>query len=101
MRIASRQVGRSGAATMARVLWARLSAAPPVIKRGPRSRARSRYAMSTVETTPAVRAAAARATGHPKVSVVIPCLNEAANIEECVRRARQAIDEAGIPGQVV
>src|SRR5437773_5647865 len=57
--------------------------------------------MATVETTPAVRAAAARATGHPKVSVVIPCLNEAANIEECVRRARQAIDEAGVPGEVI
>jgi len=35
------------------------------------------------------------------VSVVIPCLNEAANIEECVRRARAALDGAGLAGEVV
>jgi glycosyltransferase involved in cell wall biosynthesis len=35
------------------------------------------------------------------VSVVIPCLNEEENIEECVRRARAAMDEAGIAGEVV
>ena len=36
-----------------------------------------------------------------KVSVVIPCLNEADNIQECVRRAREAMERAGIPGEVV
>ncbi len=36
-----------------------------------------------------------------EVSVVIPCLNEAENIEECVRRSRAALDEAGIVGEVV
>jgi glycosyltransferase involved in cell wall biosynthesis len=36
-----------------------------------------------------------------EVSVVIPCLNEADNIEECVRRSRAALDEAGIAGEVV
>ncbi len=41
------------------------------------------------------------ATTEPVVSVVIPCLNEAANIQECVHRARQAMDAAGIPGEVV
>jgi glycosyltransferase involved in cell wall biosynthesis len=35
------------------------------------------------------------------VSVVIPCLNEEENIEECVRRARAAMDDAGIAGEVV
>jgi glycosyltransferase involved in cell wall biosynthesis len=35
------------------------------------------------------------------VSVVIPCLNEADSIEECVRRARQAMDENDISGEVV
>src|SRR5215208_2834960 len=35
------------------------------------------------------------------VSVVIPCLNEADSIEECVRRARQAMDDNGISGEVV
>ena len=35
------------------------------------------------------------------VSVVIPCLNEAASIEECVRRAREALEAASMPGEVV
>jgi glycosyltransferase involved in cell wall biosynthesis len=35
------------------------------------------------------------------VSVVIPCLNEAESIEECVTRARKALDENGITGEVV
>ncbi len=37
----------------------------------------------------------------PRVSVVIPCLNEAATIEECVRRARQALDANGIDGEII
>jgi glycosyltransferase involved in cell wall biosynthesis len=41
-----------------------------------------------------------RETG-PQVTVVIPCLNEADNISECVRRARAAIDTAAITGEVV
>jgi glycosyltransferase involved in cell wall biosynthesis len=36
-----------------------------------------------------------------EVSVVIPCLNEAENIEECVRRSPEAMDAAGIVGEVV
>jgi glycosyltransferase involved in cell wall biosynthesis len=39
--------------------------------------------------------------GALTVSVVIPCLNEAANIEECVRRARRALDESEISGEVI
>jgi glycosyltransferase involved in cell wall biosynthesis len=35
------------------------------------------------------------------VSVVIPCLNEEENIEECVTRALAAMNEAGIAGEVV
>jgi hypothetical protein len=35
------------------------------------------------------------------VSVVIPCLNEAENIEECVTRAAGALREAGIDGEVL
>jgi len=41
------------------------------------------------------------ATTDPVVSVVIPCLNEAANIQECVQRARQAMEAAGIAGEVI
>jgi glycosyltransferase involved in cell wall biosynthesis len=33
--------------------------------------------------------------------VVIPCLNEAGNIAECVRRAKTVLDESGIDGEVV
>jgi len=35
------------------------------------------------------------------VSVVIPCLNEADNIQECVRRATAAMDRAGLTGEVI
>ena len=35
------------------------------------------------------------------VSVVIPCLNEAETIEECVVRARGALSDNGIPGEVI
>jgi glycosyltransferase involved in cell wall biosynthesis len=37
----------------------------------------------------------------PKVSVVIPCLNEAANIETCVRRAHAALEKADVAGEVL
>jgi hypothetical protein len=35
------------------------------------------------------------------VSVVIPCLNEAENIVQCVRRARKVLDRCGIAGEVL
>jgi glycosyltransferase involved in cell wall biosynthesis len=38
---------------------------------------------------------------EPLVSVVIPCLNEAEHIEECVTRAQDAMRGAGIDGEVV
>jgi len=40
-------------------------------------------------------------TEAPLVSVVIPCLDEAENIEACVTLARQVMDEHGIDGEVV
>jgi glycosyltransferase involved in cell wall biosynthesis len=55
--------------------------------------------MSTIESTELRRPDAAVET--PLVSVVIPCLNEAENIEECVRSALEAMEQAGIPGEVV
>jgi glycosyltransferase involved in cell wall biosynthesis len=36
-----------------------------------------------------------------EVSVVIPCLNEAESIEECVAAARKALDEGGYRGEVL
>ena len=35
------------------------------------------------------------------VSVVIPCLNEAGNIERCVRVAREALEQGGLDGEVI
>jgi Glycosyl transferase family 2 len=55
--------------------------------------------MSTIEreSTPG-----ALGEGAPfRVSVVIPCLNEAETIATCVGRARQALDANGIDGEVV
>src|SRR3954453_7566200 len=65
-----------------------------------RARARSRL-MSTVESTQSVTPASVRATAPPKVSVVIPCLNEAENIETCVRPAVSVLAEHNIPGEVI
>jgi glycosyltransferase involved in cell wall biosynthesis len=43
----------------------------------------------------------ATATAQARVSVVIPCLNEAGNIEHCVQVARAALEHHGLPGEVV
>jgi hypothetical protein len=45
--------------------------------------------------------AAAVETGELLVSVVIPCLNEAESIEDCVRSARRVLEESGLSGEVV
>jgi glycosyltransferase involved in cell wall biosynthesis len=58
--------------------------------------------MSTVEhiPTPSSETPPEQAVSL-RVSVVIPCLNEEENIEACVRSALTAMEEAGIPGEVV
>ena len=57
--------------------------------------------MSTVvQTKPPVRADAEDRSA-PLVSVVIPCLNEAENIETCVSAALEAIRAMGVVGEVV
>jgi glycosyltransferase involved in cell wall biosynthesis len=56
--------------------------------------------MSTLEQQTPDRSIASD-TPAPKLSVVIPCLNEAENIEECVRRALAAIEGGGFTGEVV
>ena len=35
------------------------------------------------------------------LSILIPCLNEADTIEECVTRARMVLDDNGIDGEVI
>jgi glycosyltransferase involved in cell wall biosynthesis len=57
--------------------------------------------MSTVvQTKPPVRADPDEHSA-PLVSVVIPCLNEAENIEACVTAALGALAQMGVPGEVV
>ena len=55
--------------------------------------------MSPLEQTPPV--VPDTPTDEFLVSVVIPCLNEEENIEACVLAAREAMDNAGISGEVV
>src|SRR4051794_16816084 len=56
--------------------------------------------MSTLEQTSQAGALAV-ATETPRVSVVIPCLNEAENIEECVSRAARVLADGGLSGEVI
>jgi len=57
--------------------------------------------MASLPSTPSALDVAAASAAAVEVSVVIPCLNEAANIEECVRRSLAALTAAGINGEVV
>jgi glycosyltransferase involved in cell wall biosynthesis len=57
--------------------------------------------MSTVLETKTPVRADAQDSGGPLVSVVIPCLNEAENIERCVTAALEALRGMGVPSEVV
>jgi glycosyltransferase involved in cell wall biosynthesis len=57
--------------------------------------------MSSVKSIPAALDPPVAAIERPEVSVVIPCLNEADNIEECVRRSRGVLKAAGLDGEVI
>jgi glycosyltransferase involved in cell wall biosynthesis len=58
--------------------------------------------MSTTERLQAPVAVTAEDAGRPPlVSVVIPCLNEAATITECVTRAVKALHDNDLPGEVI
>ena len=58
--------------------------------------------MSTTERIDDAPVAAPETPGQqPLVSIVIPCLNEAETITECVTRAAQALERNGLPGEVV
>jgi glycosyltransferase involved in cell wall biosynthesis len=58
--------------------------------------------MSTLAPTSASTPASdLRDADMPLVSVVIPCLNEAENIEPCVTAALTALERMGVPGEVV
>jgi len=57
--------------------------------------------MASIQRTPAGLGEPSTSAAAIEVSVVIPCLNEAENIQECVRRSLAALAEAGIVGEVV
>ncbi len=57
--------------------------------------------MSTLAQTITPRVPDPRDSDTPLVSVVIPCLNEAENIESCVTAALEAIERMGVHGEVV
>jgi len=57
--------------------------------------------VSTVEQTTRPPAAAGEGARPIKVSVVIPCLNEAASIVRCVTEARNALAAEALEGEVV
>src|SRR5664280_3495830 len=57
--------------------------------------------MSTVDQTRPPVLVDAEGRSVPLVSVVIPCLNEAENIEPCVTAALAALAGMGVPGEVV
>jgi glycosyltransferase involved in cell wall biosynthesis len=42
-----------------------------------------------------------RPSSADRVSIVIPCLNEQENIDECVRRARGVLADSGLAGEVI
>ncbi len=57
--------------------------------------------MSTLEQTTPVLPADGEEGTAPMVSVVIPCLNEAENIEHCVLAARAALGRMDVSGEVI
>jgi glycosyltransferase involved in cell wall biosynthesis len=57
--------------------------------------------MSTAQTSRPPVSSEADKPGAVLVSVVIPCLNEAENIQACVRAAHQALSASGIAGEVL
>jgi glycosyltransferase involved in cell wall biosynthesis len=57
--------------------------------------------MSTMEQKAATGGPESQSADFPLVSVVIPCLNEEEHIQQCVRRAREALVQSGLSGEVV
>jgi Glycosyl transferase family 2 len=37
----------------------------------------------------------------PEVSIVMPCLNEADTLAACIGKARRALNERSIPGEII
>src|SRR6266550_5337173 len=58
---------------------------------------RTRHILPVRESEGIQRSSAAK----PRVSVVIPCLDEGETISECVTSARTVLDESGLAGEVI
>src|SRR4051794_20277729 len=93
------RAGRRASLASAAVGDAARHSATPIVNKAPTSAVTT--LMSTAEQ-PAIAAEPLSEADHaPRVSVVIPCLDEASNIEECVTLARQALREHELDGEVV
>src|SRR4051794_8583561 len=57
--------------------------------------------MSSIHPSPSSLEQAALHEGELDVSVVIPCLNEEANIERCVRHSLEVLQNTGLRGEVI
>jgi hypothetical protein len=57
--------------------------------------------VSTKDNTIAAPAATTAVADPPLVSVVIPCLNEAQNIERCIAAASAALERSDLSGEVI
>jgi glycosyltransferase involved in cell wall biosynthesis len=57
--------------------------------------------MSTAQKSRPTETEAAEGSRSTLVSVVIPCLNEAENIELCVKTAKEVLESKGIDGEVL
>ncbi len=68
---------------------------------GTGSRRRCRRARGISFQPVGATAASAQQQPEPRVSIVIPCLNEAATIAECVTSARTVLEENGYAGEVI
>src|SRR5688572_28151322 len=56
---------------------------------------------TTPTTTSPLAEAPSGETREVELSVVMPCLNEADTLATCIEKARRALDEAGIDGEIV
>ncbi|MDQ6822492.1 MAG: glycosyltransferase family 2 protein [Actinomycetota bacterium] len=57
--------------------------------------------MSTIQRESPLQVGPPERGVNPLLSVVVPCLNEADTIGECVRRARAALDSNGLQGEII
>jgi glycosyltransferase involved in cell wall biosynthesis len=57
--------------------------------------------MATISQTKPVSSERSNGDRARKVSVVIPCLNEAESIERCVQLAHEALERSGFAGEVI